>query len=527
MWISGRRVSPILFAVLMVMPPLGGLEATLGARAAGAAVTNYGGTGTIRPYDITSGPDGALWFTNEVTDSIGRVSTSGTVTNYTDPSIDTPQGITAGSDGALWFTNEFSDSIGRITTTGTVTNYTDPILESSYPYDITAGPDGALWFTTQNPFNHGSIGRITTTGTVTVFTDPGISSPVGITAGPDGALWFTNQGDNSIGRITTTGTVTKYTDPSISDPLHIAAGPDGALWFTNFTGDSIGRITTTGTVTHHTGTGISAPYFISAGPDGAMWFTNHDRANNVFASLSNSIGRITTAGTVSHYADPTISSPYGIAAGSDGAVWFTNYASNSIGRITVSTQPSIFPGTPRSVSAVPLGNGTAYVTWHAPVNNGAPITSYVVTPYLGTVAQRPVLFNSRATAARVTGLQNGKAYRFTIAARNAVDIGPSSLKTAPISVGAPGRPGKPTAVKVGSGSLKISFRAPGNGGAPITSYAATCASSNHGATHSKTGRASPITVAGLTHGKTYTCRVKATNGRGTGPPSTPSAAVRA
>ena len=42
----------------------------------------------------------------------------GAVTNYTDPGISVPNGIAAGPDGALWFTNNASSSIGRITTGG-------------------------------------------------------------------------------------------------------------------------------------------------------------------------------------------------------------------------------------------------------------------------------------------------------------------------------------------------------------------------------------------------------------------------
>ena len=60
---------------------------------------------SIIPEWITAGPDGALWFTNENNNSIGRITTGGVVTNYTDPSFNFPDGITAGPDGALWFTN--------------------------------------------------------------------------------------------------------------------------------------------------------------------------------------------------------------------------------------------------------------------------------------------------------------------------------------------------------------------------------------------------------------------------------------
>ena len=84
---------------------------------------------------------------NEV-DSIGRITTAGKVTIYRHPSIKVPCGITAGPDGALWFTNDVFGAggwIGRITTAGKVTVYRDKGIEGAH--GITAGPDGALWFT--------------------------------------------------------------------------------------------------------------------------------------------------------------------------------------------------------------------------------------------------------------------------------------------------------------------------------------------------------------------------------------------
>ena len=46
------------------------------------------------------------------------------MTNYTGKGIDGPVGITTGPDGALWFTNSANNSIGRITIGGKVTKYT-------------------------------------------------------------------------------------------------------------------------------------------------------------------------------------------------------------------------------------------------------------------------------------------------------------------------------------------------------------------------------------------------------------------
>src|SRR6266478_1473060 len=79
-----------------------------------------------------------------------------------------PLGITAGPDGALWFTENIGNKIGRITTAGAFTEFTVPTT-SSHPIGITTGPDGALWFT---ELQSTKIGRITTAGAFTEFTVP-------------------------------------------------------------------------------------------------------------------------------------------------------------------------------------------------------------------------------------------------------------------------------------------------------------------------------------------------------------------
>ena len=205
--------------------------------------------GSPGPLGITTGPDGALWFTEGVGGKIGRMTMTGVVTEFTIPAANNGE-ITTGPDGALWFTG-IRGKIGRITTTGAVTEFTIP-TENSSPWGITTGPDGALWFT--EPVT-GKIERITTDGKITEFALPNCNAqPWGITAGPDGALWFTESAcvrqpgprciiGNKIGRITTTGSVTDFAVPTDgSGPHSITTGPDGALWFTEYYGSRVGRL---------------------------------------------------------------------------------------------------------------------------------------------------------------------------------------------------------------------------------------------------------------------------------------------
>jgi virginiamycin B lyase len=141
-------------------------------------------TASSKPADITAGPDGALWFTENAGNQIGRITTAGVITDeFPIPTTNSqPLGITAGPDGALWFTEGAASKIGRITTAGVITNeFPIPTVDSK-PEFITAGPDGALWFTEQSA---NKIGRITTAGVITnEFPIPTANSqPRGITTG--------------------------------------------------------------------------------------------------------------------------------------------------------------------------------------------------------------------------------------------------------------------------------------------------------------------------------------------------------
>ena len=91
------------------------------------------------------------------------------------------------------------------------------------------------------------------------------------------------------------------------------------------------------------------------------------------------------------------------------------------------------PGAPTAVSAV-AGDGRATVTWQAPVvDGGSPITGYLVTPSIGGVVQPVRTFTSTATSQLLTGLANGTAYTFTVAAVNGVGTGVASAGSAPVT----------------------------------------------------------------------------------------------
>ena len=105
--------------------------------------------------------------------------------------------------------------------------------------------------------------------------------------------------------------------------------------------------------------------------------------------------------------------------------------------ITIGTGAA--PTAPLSPAATP-GNGQVTLTWAAPAGNGsANISGYIVTPYIGGVAQPARAFNANATQV-VTGLTNKQTYRFTVVASNAAGNSPPSAMTFPVTVGTPTAP---------------------------------------------------------------------------------------
>jgi streptogramin lyase len=240
-------------------------------------------TASSGPDGITAGPDGNMWFTEQNAGQIGRLTISSisvsskgksraTITEFPlKKASSQPLGITPGPDGNLWFTEQNTRQIGRITTSGTITEFPLP-TGASVPQFITAGPDGNLWFT-----DGAAIGRITTNGAITEFPVP--HSATGITTGPDGNLWFTMFYNNLIGRLTPAGVLTSFAIPScgpnypICGAYSITTGPNGNLWFTLHDNARVEQITTSGSLISGFGTG-SGPLGITVGPDGNLWFTD-------------------------------------------------------------------------------------------------------------------------------------------------------------------------------------------------------------------------------------------------------------
>ena len=282
------------------------------------------------PYAIDyNGYDGNLWFTEQNSNKIGRMTTAGIVTEFAIPTANSgPTGITLNENGGMWFTEQNGNKIGRITTDGVITEFPIPTANSG-PTSIAIRYFGSdLWFTERDG---NKIGRLSWNGhTFAEFPLPTAGSlPTSITRGTDGNLWFTEQGTNKIGQMSIAGVLlNEFAIPTANcQPNGLIQGPDGNLWFAETTGNKIARITTTGVITEFPlPTPNSSPQNIAGGPLSDLWFTEQG---------THKIGRMATTGVLlDEFAIPTAGSqPQGITYHPNGNLWFTEASGNKIGQV--------------------------------------------------------------------------------------------------------------------------------------------------------------------------------------------------
>ncbi len=330
--------------------------------------------------DIAAGPDGNLWFTENVpfrsdggVIAIGRITPRGKVTRFTTglSRNSEPLDIVAGLDGNLWFTydpgiiSSSGGGIGRVTPAGKITLFPEPPDLHGSPFEIVAGADGNLWFTHAailTPTGQ-AIGRITPAGEIAEF-DAGLSATASVTnlvAGPDGNVWF---GDDStspaVGRITPAGVITEFGGL----PPHEftifegpAPGPEGNLWFSaNEPQPLVERISPSGVVERFAGLGPRTAYVgpFAAGADGNVWFRIwKDPAGHQLESEGRlaAIGRVTPSGRIAEFSDclrpmPGYAGPNFLTPGPEGNLWFTTWPSGESARPTPASTPSIGRVTP-------------------------------------------------------------------------------------------------------------------------------------------------------------------------------------
>jgi streptogramin lyase len=283
-------------------------------------------------WGITRGADGNMWFADNSTKSVGRITVQGQISEFpvndpAHPNHGPSAEITQGPDHNIWFADQ-NGAVGRTNPQGQSTIY--PVGGGSLPNDwiwgVAPGSDGNVWFSNRgcqgNPGGTCAIGKITPGGVIKQYTAFPLSGakPSDMALGADGNVWFVDYGASAIGKVTPAGQIIEYSLSPSAEPGSVGLGPNGNVWFTEFGTRRIGEITPQGHITEFSA-GIPSTALLGAiatGADGNIWFVDY--------GMPPAIGRITPQGQVAEYPTglPKKSGPSYIAAGSDGSMWVTN-----------------------------------------------------------------------------------------------------------------------------------------------------------------------------------------------------------
>ena len=331
-----------------------------------------------------------------------------------------PSGLTAtatsGSSVSLSWTAS-TDSVdhydilrnGVVVGTSTTTSYTDNSLASNttYTYTVTAVDAAGVVSTQSNSATATTLAPQcpcsiwqdgTPTGSVDAADTSAVTLGVQFQAASSGYITgvrFYKEADN-------TGTHT------------------GSLW------SSAGTLLATGTFSNETASGwqeldFSSPVAVTAG---TTYVASYFTSTGHYAATTGGLASAVTNGPLTALAGGGV-----YAYGSANTFPSSTYQASNywVDVVYSTTSGATAPGAPTGVSAT-AGNGSASVSWTAPSSGGSAITSYTVTPYVGSSAQAPVTVSGSppATTATVTGLTNGTSYTFTVSATNGVGTGPAS-----------------------------------------------------------------------------------------------------
>ncbi|HTS39645.1 MAG TPA: hypothetical protein VMH84_03780 [Xanthobacteraceae bacterium] len=231
-----------------------------------------------RPHDPLATKDGAIWWTGQLSNKLGRIDPkTGAIREYSLKSPHTgPHGLTEDHNGNIWFTGNNTGLIGKLDPrTGITTEYKLPDPAAKDPHTLIFDRSGMLWFTVQQA---NKVGRLNPqNGEIKIVDMPQPRSrPYGMALNSKNVVYSVEFGANRIATIDAkTMAIKEYSLPDpAARPRRIAISPDDMIWYTDFARGFLGRLDPkTGKVTEwQSPSGAkSEPYGIVYAK-GALWY---------------------------------------------------------------------------------------------------------------------------------------------------------------------------------------------------------------------------------------------------------------
>ena len=272
----------------------------------------------------------------------------------------------------------------------------------------------------------------------------------------------------------------------------------------------------------------------AAAGNGAAYISFTAPANDGGATIANYEYSTDNGATWAVRAPASAASPIVVSGLTNGTAYriklrAVNSAGTGAASNALTATPFTVPGAPTITGATPANSALA-VAFTAPVNDGAAgISNYEYSTDDGATwtTRSPAATSSPLT---IAGLANGTTYQVRLRAVNAAGAGAASaaLSATPAVPPSATTPDAPTldSVAVGDGSVFLIFSSPASdGGAAISNYEY---STNNGAAWTAripAADTSPLAIAGLTNGTTYSVRLRAVNSAGVGTASNAASAT--
>ena len=234
-----------------------------------------------RPHDPALAPDGALWYTGQGANKLGRLDAkTGEFKEFALKTTNSgPHGLVADRDGNIWFTAISGGYVGKLDPkTREITEYRPADGTKIDPHTPVFDHDGVLWFTNEET-NY--IGRLDPkTGKMSLAMVPTAHAvPYGIVVLPKGTLFFCDFGSNKLGSIDRgTMKIREYSLPAEgARPRRLAPAPDGTIYYTDFARGYLAHFDpSSGTLLKEwlsPGGSESEPYGIAITSDGEVWYS--------------------------------------------------------------------------------------------------------------------------------------------------------------------------------------------------------------------------------------------------------------